>query len=33
MTLPLSSFSDLFDETCVPPDSRNLGDRFEEPLK
>jgi hypothetical protein len=32
-TSPVVVFIDLFDETFVPPDRANVGDRFEEPLK
>jgi len=32
-TSPVVVFIDLFDETCVPPDSHNLRGRFEDPLK
>ena len=32
-TSPVVVFIDLFDETCVPPDSCNLRGSFEDPLK
>jgi hypothetical protein len=32
-TSPVVVFIDLFDETCVPPDSFNLRGRFEDQLK
>jgi len=30
---PCCRFIDLFDETCVPPDSWTLGEAFEDQLK